>query len=198
MGNGLSRTNYIALDYNDLKETNLNDYAQLACALRNSYIESVSDEYFEGTEDGWQVRRHQKTAYAIIALGCKGTIAGFDIDTTGFMETSPSHVTVEGYVENQTEGKWITLLPNVSIQMNSHNFFKIEHDLHIYSRLKLTTAPGGGIARFRCYGQVFPVWSDLNHEYNLASANLGAQIVRWTDVQHCNKPNILLDNGFLT
>lgn len=42
---------------------------------------------------------------AIIALGCKGTIAGFDIDTTGFMETSPSHVTVEGYVENQTEGK---------------------------------------------------------------------------------------------
>lgn len=50
MGNGLSRTNYIALDYNDLKETNLNDYAQLACALRNSYIESVSDEYFGKAE----------------------------------------------------------------------------------------------------------------------------------------------------
>lgn len=29
--------------------------------------------------------------------------------------------------------------------MNAHNFFKIQHDQHIYSRIKLTTAPGGGI-----------------------------------------------------
>lgn len=39
----------------------------------------------------------------VITLGCTGTITGFDIDTTGFMDASPSNVLVEGYVENQRE-----------------------------------------------------------------------------------------------
>ncbi|KAG0747395.1 hypothetical protein G6F57_008460 [Rhizopus arrhizus] len=216
MGNNLSRTNYIKIDAKDIKETRLDDYAELTSATRNSRIEYVSDEYYgkaenllkqqnpdtshslyqEGTKDGWQVRRHQATACVVITLGCTGTITGFDIDTTGFMDASPSNVLVEGYIENQREeGKWIILLPNVPIEMNSHNFYMIQHDPHIYSRLRLTTAPGGGIARFRCYGQVLPVWTNLNHEYNLASANLGSQIVRWTDAEYANKPNILLDSG---
>ncbi|KAI9272514.1 galactose-binding domain-like protein [Sporodiniella umbellata] len=216
MGNGLSRSSYVEISYEDAQKANLDDYAQLTCITRDSYIDYVSDEYYgkaenmlkpeevdislsahqEGTTDGWQVRRHQSTASAIICLGCKGTIDGFDIETSGFMESAPSNVLVEGYMENEMDGgKWVTLLPNVPVQMNAHNFFKIEHDSHIYSKLKLTTAPGGGIARFRCYGQVAFAWKDLKHEYNLASANLGAQIVRWTDVDYLNKPNILLDHG---
>lgn len=39
----------------------------------------------------------------VIALGCTGTITGFDIDTTGYMDDSPSKVVVEGYVESQKE-----------------------------------------------------------------------------------------------
>ncbi|CAO3677724.1 hypothetical protein G6F70_004478 [Rhizopus microsporus] len=216
MGNALSKTQFIKLDANDVNETVLEEYAELSSLLRNSSIEFVSDEYYgkaenllkqesvdvnhclyqEGTKDGWQVQRHLNTAHVIIKLGCTGTISGFDIDTTGFMDAAPTNVLVEGYVENKNHGeKWITLLPNVPIDMNAHNFFKIQHDQHIYSRIKLTTAPGGGIARFRCYGHVVPIWTNLKKEYNLASANLGAQIVRWTDVDHANKPNILLDNG---
>ncbi|KAG1444995.1 hypothetical protein G6F46_009504 [Rhizopus delemar] len=194
MGNNLSRTNYIKIDAKDIQETRLDDYAELTSAARNSRIEYVSDEYY-GKAENLLKQQNPDTSHSLYQ-GCTGTITGFDIDTTGFMDASPSNVLVEGYVENQREeGKWIILLPNVPIEMNSHNFYKIQHDPRIYSRLRLTTAPGGGIARFRCYGQVFPVWTNLNHEYNLASANLGSQIVRWTDAEYANKPNILLDRG---
>ncbi|KAG1466950.1 hypothetical protein G6F46_000241 [Rhizopus delemar] len=214
MGNKLS--NYSRLDNKELQGSRLDVYAELTSVKRGTRIEHVSDEFFgkaenlikeegvhlkdgllqEGIKDGWQTKRHLKSATVVIALGCTGTIIGFDIDTTGYMDDSPSKVVVEGYVESQKEkGKWIILLPHVTIEMNSHNFFKIHHDQYICSRLKLTSVPGGGIARFRCYGQVVPIWKSLNQQYNLASANLGAQIVRWTDVDYNNKPNILLDNG---
>lgn len=46
---------------------------------------------------------NNKKKSVVITLGCTGTITGFDIDTTGFMDASPSNVLVEGYVENQRE-----------------------------------------------------------------------------------------------
>lgn len=51
MGNNLSRTNYIKIDAKDIKETRLDDYAELTSATRNSRIEYVSDEYYGKAEN---------------------------------------------------------------------------------------------------------------------------------------------------
>lgn len=44
----------------------------------------------------------------IIKLGCTGTISGFDIDTTGFMDAAPTNVLVEGYVESKNHNEKVT------------------------------------------------------------------------------------------
>lgn len=44
----------------------------------------------------------------IIKLGCTGTISGFDIDTTGFMDAAPTNVLVEGYVESKNHSEKVT------------------------------------------------------------------------------------------
>ncbi|CAO3670475.1 unnamed protein product [Rhizopus stolonifer] len=213
MGNIISRSKHIRLDTQNIEETGLDVYDQLACVKRGASVERVSNEFYgkaenllkqedakgpfdyEGTSDGWQVKRHMETASVIIKLGCTGTLVGFDINTKGFIDSAPSHVLIEGFVQTEMEEKWVILLSNVSIEPNSHNFFRLQPDPHIYSCIRLTNTPGGGISRLRCYGQVMPVWKDFSGQYNMASANLGARIVHWTDIEHANKPNILLDDG---
>ncbi|KAI9356660.1 galactose-binding domain-like protein, partial [Pilaira anomala] len=130
-------------------------------------------------------------------------VFGFDIDTTGFENICPTHALIEGLKtpieeNNEEVNQWITLVDTESITPNSHNFFqKNNSDKVLYSHVRLTISPGGGIARFRTYGDVVPYYLNPETEYNLASASLGARIVHWTDTKSFNEPNVLLDKGTL-
>ncbi|CAO3626332.1 unnamed protein product [Mucor hiemalis] len=137
-------------------------------------------------------------ARVTISLCNTSQIYGFDIDTTGFKSSCPTHALIEGYKVDNDEGVWTTLINEEAIVEDSHNFFQMKDDKDIYSQVRLTVSPGGGIARFRTYGTIIPNWFDAKKEYNLASANDGARIVRWSDTESCNKPNVLLDGGVLT
>ncbi|KAF1806240.1 galactose-binding domain-like protein, partial [Mucor lusitanicus] len=150
------------------------------------------DDFNEAT-DGWLTKRHEPVGSATITLCNESKIAGFDIDTTGYTDCCPSFANVEGYqTSNMT---WQVILPESRINADSHNFYDVK-DSKVYSSVRLNIAPGGGVARFRVYGDISPDWSDKSKDYNLASAKLGARIVRWTDQRNANNPNILLDGGF--
>ncbi|KAI9245752.1 galactose-binding domain-like protein [Sporodiniella umbellata] len=205
MGNIFSHPTFIRLYTQNIKETGWDTLAQLACASRGARILSVSDEFYGKAENllksndtlpsGWQVRRHLDRASVTIELGCRGTLIGLDINTLGFTAGASRQVSVEGLTRFEGEEKWCMLLDCVSLEPDAHNFFQLISDDNVYSRIRLTSTPGGGISRFCCYGQVYASFQELKGHYNLASANLGAQIVHWTDYEQGNRPNILLDNG---
>lgn len=71
----------------------------------------------------------------IIKLGCTGTISGFDIDTTGFMDAAPTNVLVEGYVENKNHGEKVTK----------------KKDMHIPVKFKVLTTRISGSLYFLMY-----------------------------------------------
>ncbi|KAI7906651.1 galactose-binding domain-like protein, partial [Cokeromyces recurvatus] len=127
-----------------------------------------------------------------IKLCNQSKIIGFDIDTTGFTDSSASYINIEGYQDS--DAIWQSLLPEVPINADSHNFFEFNSN-KLYSKIRLNIAPGGGIGRLRVYGDITPDFTDKSREYNMSAANLGARIVRWTDQGYANKSNILLNHG---
>ncbi|KAI7891074.1 galactose-binding domain-like protein [Mucor mucedo] len=216
MGNVISKK-YTRLRATKVKDTTLMLSPQVSSAALDAKIESVTNESF-GTAsnlikyiepvvssidsesgDGWITKRHQSDASVTIKLCGIAHILGLDIDTTGFNEMCPTHALVEGYqvTDKDTNGMWTTLIDYEQLTEDGHNIFQI-HDEENYSHVRLTVCPGGGIARFRVYGEISPDWPDLSQQYNLSSANDGARIVHWSDLESRNKPNVLLDNGALT
>ncbi|KAL7327903.1 hypothetical protein PS15p_206265 [Mucor circinelloides] len=213
MGNTISSQKHKQLKAKDIKETGFETYTEVSSCHLGGSIELVTDEScgnasnllkvekadrqlnlddLNEATDGWLTKRHESVGSATITLCNESKIAGLDIDTTGYTDCCPSFANVEGYqTSNMT---WQVILPESRINADSHNFYEIE-DSNAYSSVRLNIAPGGGIARFRVYGEISPDWSDKSKEYNLASAKLGARIVRWTDQRNANSPNILLDNG---
>ncbi|KAI7856186.1 galactose-binding domain-like protein [Circinella umbellata] len=210
---------YTALCAKNLDDTILSYYMDLASDKFGGSIKSASDQYFgnadnlidendpqedeeeldkDGDRDGWQSRRHVDEAWTIIKLGCDGRLYGFDINTINFNDAAPLTVTIEASPSNQSRGpnKWVTLLPNVPVTPNQHNYFLLGVNNESYSHVKLTISPGGGVARLRCYGIAVPNWpQNLKKNVNLASVRKGARITRWTDTQNANNPNILMDHG---
>ncbi|KAI9495918.1 galactose-binding domain-like protein [Zychaea mexicana] len=214
----LSPAPYTELCAKDLDDTILSYYVDLASVKFDGSVVSTSDEYFgdasnlideldpleeeeldrDGERDGWQIKRHVvDNAWAVVRLGCQGHLYGFDVNTTNFNDAAPLTVTIEA-ARARTPGvpKWITLLPNVPVKPNQHNFFLLGSSDLVYSQVKLTISPGGGVARLRCYGNAVADWPrSLKNPVNLAAAQKGARITRWTDTQYANDPNILMDHG---
>ncbi|CEP14756.1 hypothetical protein [Parasitella parasitica] len=220
MGNVISSQKHHYLKTKELKETGFESLIEVSSCVRGAIIELVSDDScgdainllkaakvdrslnlddLGDNTDGWLTKRHESAGSATVTLCNDSKIVGIDIDTTGFTDSCPSCASVEGYQYSTmthlfSYNQWQVVLPQSRINADSHNFFSIK-DTNVYSSVRLNIVPGGGIARFRVYGEISPDWSDTSKDYNLASANLGARIVRWTDQRNANNPSILFDNG---
>lgn len=103
---------------------------------------------------------------AIIKLGYAGSFKGFDIDThyfTGnqapFASVDAAFVPTGGSIDS---AKWVEILPKVSLPPNQHNVFVLDKETDVYTHLRLNNIPDGGIARFRAYGHVSPIWPEDN------------------------------------
>ena len=106
--------------------------------------------------DGWETRRRRNGGYdhAIIQLGLAGIIKGVDIDTTHFTGNDPPAASLDacnstGDPDDKTS--WVTLIPSVSLNGNSHHYFAIAEG-QSFSHVRLNIYPDGGIARLRIYG----------------------------------------------
>ncbi|KAF8924090.1 galactose-binding domain-like protein [Dissophora ornata] len=227
MGQGQSRQQeeegYFKLEVSQ-KDSLVNKYTELASVAKGGKVLKTSDEFFgEGSQlikeedaiedknretahgfwkDGWETRRHNKKTHhsATIQLACQATIAGFDIDTSFFDGSHPAYASVEACLivegaENKNE--WQEILPKVPLSGNSHHFFGINGTDDAFTHVRLNMYPDGGIARFRVFGKVSPIYPDEKKTFDLASLSSGGRIIKTSEYHYGNPYNILLPTASL-
>ncbi|CAE6449136.1 unnamed protein product [Rhizoctonia solani] len=151
--------------------------------------------------DGWETRRHNSGHdWCIIRLGApSGYIIGFDIDTAHFSGNEAPAASVQAiFVEAREkpqadDPRWEEILPKVDLGPSSRHLFRIPQTKEAYTHVKLNMYPDGGIARFRVYGLVAPIFpSNTYAPLDLASVFSGARVVFTSDQHFGVGPNLLL------
>lgn len=150
--------------------------------------------------DGWETRRRRNGGhdFAIVKLGLPGTIKGLDINTSHFTGNFPPAASVhvahcEGEPAEDTQ--WVELVPARSLQGHSHHFVDID-DLRVWTHVRLSIFPDGGVARLRVYGQPDSNWDqrDPNQSYEVSALANGGRIVAYSDA-HYGTPTVILHAG---
>lgn len=149
--------------------------------------------------DGWETRRKRTTGHdwAIIKLGRKGTITGFDVDTSHFTGNYAPAIAIEGTDATSDDpavlehAAWTPLLDATSLQGNSHHLLKAIGS-GAFSHLRIHIYPDGGVARLRVYGQPVGSFNDPGATYDLAALENGGRVVACNDAHYGSPSNILL------
>ncbi|KAI9475413.1 MAG: allantoicase [Benjaminiella poitrasii] len=215
-------TEYERIKVEQLKTSALGECIDLASSALGSSIVAVTDEFFAPATnminpappihapgkfvetgawmDGWESKRHNPNYdWAIIKLGYPGSFKGFDIDTHYFTGNQAPFASVEGaFVEADGDAqaanvKWTEILPKVELPPTQHNLFVLKSETTVYTHLRLNNIPDGGIARFRAYGRISPVWpEDKNALIDLAFCGYGGRAVEVSNQHYTPGSNILL------
>lgn len=195
---------------------------ELSSVALGGQVVSVSDEFFaqafhlllvepppslEGQfgpngalYSGWESRRHNPAYdWCIIRLGTTGTIFGFDIDTSQFNGNEAPRVSVDILHASSSEQpphaddpRWFQALPKVDIGPDSRHLFKIDESSPV-NYVKLNMYPDGGIARFRVYGLVTPVFPpDESEMFDLAYVFAGGHVESASDQHFGLGSNLIL------
>ncbi|KAL1925138.1 uncharacterized protein VTP21DRAFT_21 [Calcarisporiella thermophila] len=155
--------------------------------------------------DGWETRRHNSSYdWCIVKLGFTGAIRGFSLDTAYFTGNQAPEASVDacfvdsGVADSAVVGgevQWKCVLPRVKLEPSTEHFFALESKTEQVTHVRLNIYPDGGIARFRVYGDVIPLWPENPDEIiDLAYAGYGARAIAWSDA-HYNVPSQLLLPG---
>ncbi|KAI0823719.1 allantoicase [Trametes gibbosa] len=140
---------------------------------------------------GWESRRHNPTYdWCIIKLGTTGSISGFDVDTSHFNGNEAPQVSIDVLYSADDlpppkldDPRWEELLPKVNLGPSSRHLFTVPPSKGV-NYVKLNMYPDGGIARFRVYGLVAPIFpADTSAVFDLAHTFSGGRVV-YTSDQH--------------
>ena len=173
--------------------------------------------------DGWETRRHNPNPFdwVLIRLGvAAGKVRGVEVDTAYFDGNHAPAVSVEGVYlphkvggegrdevvkgmatatatsdDGEGEGKgkaWRVLLGRKECGPSARHTWAVENDTPI-THVRLRMYPDGGIARFRLYGTVVPVWpEDPSTQIELSAAKMGGVAVQCSDEHFGGMTNLLL------
>jgi allantoicase len=118
--------------------------------------------------DGWESRRRRQSGHdwCVIELGTPGIVKFLDVDTNHFVGNHPPYASVDGLRVDARgapikTANWTEILPQAPLQPGSQNVFVVNHRPdwpQSWTHLRLNIFPDGGVARFRAYGDVDPVW----------------------------------------
>ncbi len=155
--------------------------------------------------DGWESRRKRGPGHdwALVKLGVKGVISGFDVDTSHFTGNYPPAVSIDACVSDSDEvealknAAWTEILPATALGPSSHHLLACASD-GAWTHLRVNIYPDGGIARLRVYGR--PV---ANLEAAAASGALvdlvamenGGRAIAWNDASFGSSASALLLPG---
>jgi allantoicase len=151
--------------------------------------------------DGWETRRKRTSGHdwAIVRLGRRGRIAGFDVDTSHFTGNYAPAISIEGTLSASDDANalkqaaWTPLLAATSLRGDSHHFLEIV-SAGVWSHLRVHIYPDGGVARLRVYGQVVGAFEggDANAPHDLIALENGGRAVAWNDAHFGAAANLLL------
>ncbi|KAL8775641.1 MAG: hypothetical protein Q9209_000137 [Squamulea sp. 1 TL-2023] len=156
--------------------------------------------------DGWETRRHNPEPYdwVILKLGvASGTVKGVEIDTAFFDGNHAEAVEVQGCfdvgedadekVVRKEYAGWREVLGRRACGASQRHAWKINDKSEI-THVRLCMFPDGGIARFRLYGQVVPVFpTSTDQEVELSSALMGGMVLSASEEYFgSSKSNLLL------
>lgn len=154
--------------------------------------------------DGWESRRkrHAGHDWAIVRLGVKGFIRGFDVDTSHFVGNYPPAVSIEATVCEADDvdalemARWTEILSAHSLGPSSHHLIECA-SREVWTHLRVNIYPDGGVARLRVYGQ--PVGAlqatGVNDLVDLAALENGGRPVSWNDASFGSSVTNLLLPG---
>ncbi|KAL9131061.1 MAG: hypothetical protein Q9175_006864 [Cornicularia normoerica] len=158
--------------------------------------------------DGWETRRHNRAPpdWVVLRLGpAAGIVMGVEADTAFFdgnhaesVEVWGTYETGEGADERVKEvgyQAWRPVLGKRGCGASRRQAWTVNEATREVTHVKLCMFPDGGIARFRLYGVVVPVWpKDESEEVELSSALMGGRVVGFSD-EHFGKAGNLLMPG---
>ncbi|KAG2119497.1 allantoicase [Suillus discolor] len=157
---------------------------------------SLAKQYGPNGElySGWETRRHNPTYdWCTIKLGTTGIITGFDIDTTHFSGNEAPEASVDAACEfPNEETMWEGILPKVRLGPSRRHLYKIPATGQAtYVRLRIY--PDGGIARFRVYGHITPVFpANPVEPFDFAHIFTGGKVVATSNDHFGSSSNLLL------
>ncbi|KAL6310380.1 allantoicase [Sparassis latifolia] len=146
---------------------------------------------------GWETRRHNPAHdWCIIKLGTTGSVFGFDVDTAHFNGNEAPQVSVDALYSpdlppQADDSRWSEILAKVALSPSSRHLFKIPPSSGV-NYVKLNMYPDGGIARFRVYGLVTPVYPAADTAFDLAHVSSGGRVVYTSDQHFGVGPNLIL------
>ena len=157
-------------------------WVNLAAGQRGALALAASDEFFAPKQrmleaqaavfipgkydehgkwmDGWETRRKRTEGHdwCIVQLAWPGIVKGVDIDTRHFTGNYPPAASIEACSSASAPDErtvWTGLVPPTALRGDSHHYIEVE-DTRVWTHVRLSIFPDGGVARLRVYGQVVP------------------------------------------
>ncbi|GAB7004992.1 allantoicase [Nocardioides sp. AN3] len=150
--------------------------------------------------DGWETRRRREPGHdhAVVRLGVPGSITGLVVDTAWFTGNYPPEVSVEaaaveGYpsVAELAAVSWVPLVPRSPIGGDRRNLFAVDDD-RVYTHVRLSIYPDGGVARLRVHGWAAPEPRLLTGTVDLAGLAQGGRVLDCSNRHYSSPDQILL------
>ena len=142
--------------------------------------------------DGWETwrRREPGSDWAIVRLGEPGVVRGVVVDTSFFTGNYPPEVSVEAaYLDPVLDGypaadeldalTWTTLVERSAALGDHANAYRVDDD-RVWTHVRLTIHPDGGVARFRVHGDPRPD-QRFTGGTDLAARENGGRLVACSD-----------------
>lgn len=154
--------------------------------------------------DGWESRRKRVAGHdwALVKLGVKGVIRGFDVDTSHFTGNYPPAVSIDACVSASDEvdalqaAAWTEILPATPLGPSRHHLLECASP-GVWTHLRVNIYPDGGIARLRVYGQALDGLENAGPDQlvDLAALENGGRPVSWNDASFGSAVSNLLLPG---
>lgn len=111
--------------------------------------------------DGWETKRSREpghTDWVVIRLGAPAQLQKIVVDTAHFRGNFPQKVNVKGIkVDNESKidpisDDWETIVDDSRTLADKEHEFDVKDKNKVYSHIKLTIIPDGGVKRIRAFG----------------------------------------------
>jgi allantoicase len=175
---GVARLKVYGEVFKDWSLVAANEVIDLAAAVNGAKSLLCNDMFFSHMDnlimpgrginmgDGWETKRNRtpnNRDWVIIRLAHPGVIDKILVDTCHFKGNYPDSCMIEGCSISTTEENklhstdinWTTILPQTKLSADHEHFFEKEiASKDVFTHVRLTIFPDGGISRMRLWGRI--------------------------------------------